>query len=89
MSGSNGNVAQFPQAGVPLVGQPFTVESIGVPMNMTLTCNCAIGDDRTVKIIGSVSAACAGCGKVYNALFNPQNGQIQMSVGLPTPKVPS
>lgn len=76
-------------AGTPIVGQPFTVKTLGVPMNMTLTCNCG-GPDTDVAIAMSVPAACPSCGKVYNALFNPQNGQIAMQVGVPAEKkVPS
>lgn len=68
--------------GMPIVGQPFTVKTLGVPMNMSLTCNCG-GADVDVVIIASVSAACPSCRKVYNAIFNPQNGQIQMQIGVP------
>jgi hypothetical protein len=74
------------QSGVAIVGQPFTIVSVGVPMNVKLTCNCG-GPDTEVLIVGSVAAACPSCRKLYNALFNPQNGQIQMSVGLPAPEL--
>jgi hypothetical protein len=83
--GSNGKPLPFQApsaAGAHIVGQPFTVVSLGVPMNMNLTCNCG-GPETAVAIVNSVPAACPGCGKVYNAIFNPQNGQIQMSVGVP------
>ena len=74
--------------GVKIVGQPFTVTGVAVPMNMTLTCNCG-GAETTVTILGSVSAPCPSCGKVYNAIFNPTNNQIQMQIGVPAEKVPS
>lgn len=82
-------------AGTPLVGQPFTVLSLGVPMNMTLTCNCPRLDDSAAErpvltILLSTPATCPACGKQYNAVFNPQNGQIAMQVGLAEPEqVPS
>jgi hypothetical protein len=78
-------------AGTPIVGQPFTVTTIGIPMNMGLTCNCGGDAEHTkVDIQMSVAATCQSCGKVYNAIFNPQNGQVQMSVGVPAvEKVPS
>jgi hypothetical protein len=97
----NGTNAPLPfqaPAGTPIVGQPFTILTVGVPMNLTLTCNCrasspAEGDAarRPVLVIAlSVPVACPHCGKTYNALFNPQNMQIQMQVGLPaTEQVPS
>ena len=78
-------------AGTPLVGQPLTVLSVGVPINMTLTCNCTTDADRAVLVINlSTPVTCPVCGKQYNALFNPQNGQIAMQVGLPAAEqVPS
>lgn len=80
------SVQQFPTpppAGGHILGQPFTVTHCGVPMNLTLTCNCGGEGDRTVNILMSAPATCPGCGKVYNALFNPTNNQIQMQVGMP------
>jgi len=92
MSGNNKAPVPFQApAGTPLVGQPFTILSVGVPMNLTLTCNCGTAADRPVLVIAlSVAVACPHCGKIYNALFNPQNMQIQMQVGLPpAEQVPS
>lgn len=78
-------------AGTPLIGQPFSILSVGVPMNLTLTCNCGAVDARPVLTVNlSAPVACPHCQKVYNAFFNPQNGQIQMLVGLPeAEQVPS
>ncbi len=82
-------------AGTPLVGQPFTLLTLGVPMNMTLTCNCvrrddAVGDRPVLTILLSAPATCPDCGKQYNAVFNPQNMQVAMQIGLPkTDEVPS
>lgn len=67
---------------VPVIGQPFTLVSVRVPMDAQLTCNCG-GADTTVTILASVAAACPGCKKVYNALFNPTNGRIEMQIGMP------
>ncbi len=94
MSGNNKAPVPFQApAGTPLVGQPFTILSVGVPMNLTLTCNCPRLDNAerpVLTIVLSAPVACAHCGKVYNALFNPQNMQIQMQVGLPpAEQVPS
>jgi hypothetical protein len=80
-----------PPSGGHIVGQPFTMTHCGVPMNLTLTCNCGGEGDRTVNIVGSVPATCPGCAKVYNALFNPSTNQIEMQIGVPSDaqKVPS
>jgi hypothetical protein len=78
-------------AGTPILGQPFTIRTVGVPINMTLTCNCRDAADRPVlTVLLSAPVACPSCGKQYSAFFNPQNGQIQMVIGLPgTAQVPS
>jgi len=78
---------QQPQNNVPIVGQPFQVTSIGIPVNATVTCNA---DGENLTIANSAPATCPGCGKVYNLVFNPTNGQLQAIVQMPeTPKVPS
>lgn len=91
--GSNGKTPlQFQApAGTPIVGQPFTVIGVGIPMNMQLKCNCTADADReTLTIMGSQPVTCVLCGKKFNALFNPTNNQIQMQVELPKPEgVPS
>jgi len=78
-------------ADTPLVGQPFTLLTVGVPMNLTLTCNCGAPEARpTLTIVLSAPVTCPQCGRTYSAFFNPQNGQIQMNVGLPqAEQVPS
>lgn len=38
-------------AGTPIVGQLFTPQTVGVPMVMTLTCNCAPVPDRATLTI--------------------------------------
>lgn len=48
MSSGNGKAPvpfQAP-AGTPIVGQPVTPLSVGIPMVMTLTCNCGAVADR-------------------------------------------
>jgi len=75
--------------GVPIVGQPFTLLTAGCPMNMTLTCNCG-GPETAVAIVSSVAAACPSCRRVYNAMFNPTTGKVEMHVQVPTKElVPS
>lgn len=84
MSSNGSKPLQFKApVGVPVIGQPFTIVSIGVPVNAVLRCNCG-GDDATVTILGSVGAACPSCRKVYSVLFNPTNGQLQVHVGVPS-----
>lgn len=70
-----------------LVGQPFTLQAIGVPLNAVLTCNCGAPEDvARVEIKMSVGAACQSCKRVYNALFNPQSGKIEFQIAMPTPE---
>ena len=74
---------------VPIVGQPFTLKVISCPVNATLTCNCG-GADVDVTIVGSVSAACPSCHKIYNFAFNPTTGKLEGMIALPAgDQVPS
>jgi hypothetical protein len=79
----------FPQpAGVPIVGQPFSIVSIYCPITATITCHCG-GPDTTVSVVLSVAASCPRCHKSYNLALNPTTGKIEMQVGVPTEQVPS
>jgi len=70
-----------------IVGQPFTLIGIGVPVNAILTCNCGAPEDvARVEIKMSVGAACQSCRRVYNALFNPQTGKIEFQMTIPKPE---
>jgi hypothetical protein len=74
---------------VPIVGQPFTLTGIAVPVNATLTCNCG-GADVAVTITMSTSMACPSCRKRYNAVFNPLQNKIEFQIAVPeAEKVPS
>ena len=73
---------------IPLVGQPFTVMEIGVPVNVVLRCNCG-GDDTVVTIRASTPGPCPSCGKILNALFNPASGQTQFRIETPKDGLPS
>jgi hypothetical protein len=70
-----------------LVGQPFTLLALGVPMNAVLTCNCgAPADAAKVEIKMSVAAECPSCKRIYNALFNPQSGKVEFQMAMPKPE---
>jgi hypothetical protein len=74
---------------VPIVGQPFTLKTIGCPVNATLSCNCG-GAMTDVTIVASVAAACPSCQKVFNIGFNPTTNKLEVLVGLPpVQQVPS
>jgi len=83
----NGQQAPIPfqaPAGTPLVGQPITMLTVGVPINLTFTCNCgAVAARPVLAILNSEPATCPHCHKVYNAFFNPQNGQVVMQIKAP------
>ena len=81
----------FPMAspGTPIIGQPFTITSVWMPVHATLTCNCG-GEHTQVSIVGSQPGQCSSCKKTYNALFNPTNGKIELQIGVPkVEQVPS
>lgn len=62
-----------------ILGQPFAVLTVWVPVTMTLTCNCG-GEDTTVTIAQSTPGACPSCQRKFNAVFNPTNQQIQVQM---------
>ncbi len=86
MGNNNGQNKPIPfpmTARTPIVGQPFTLSSVWMPVHAILTCNCG-GSDTKVSIVGSVAGQCQSCKKTYNAAFNPTNGKIEMQIGTPT-----
>jgi len=77
----------FPNAaGVPVIGQPFTVVAVKIPIDAQLTCNCG-GSDTAVTILGSVPAQCKSCGTLYNVQINPQGLPLQVTMTQPEVKV--
>lgn len=83
------SVAQFPTAqNIPVVGQPVTLLAVYIPVTATLRCNCG-GDQGALEIVSSAPQTCPSCGTVYNATFNPQNGQIQIMATKPKPEIAS
>ncbi len=85
---SHGNVAPFPSAGVPVIGQPFTLANLSIPVTCTLTCNCA-SPASELQIIASAPVMCPCCAKTYSVAFNPQNGQLAVAVMAADQKEPS
>jgi len=82
----------FPQAaGLPVVGQPFTIVSTYCPITATLRCNCGGAEaETTVSIVNSVAAPCPSCHKSYNLGLNPTDGKIAVHIGVPpAEQVPS
>lgn len=63
------------QNAVPLVGQPFTLANVSLPVNAMLTCNCLL-PGSTMQVIASAPVQCPLCKKTYVLAFNPQNGQL-------------
>lgn len=74
---------------VPLLGQPFTISNLSIPVNALLTCNCGLSENTALTIIASAPVACPGCQKTYGVTFNPTNGQLQVVVMAETEKEPS
>lgn len=75
-----------PPQGGHIIGQPFTIVGAAVPMNLKMTCNCAIGDAHEIEIKNSIAAVCPGCRKTYNAMFNPSTLKVEMHIGVPEPE---
>lgn len=71
-----------------LVGQPFTLANISMPVNCTITCNCAQPPSE-MTILNSTPAKCPACQKTYVVAFNPTNGQIMVAMAVEDQKVAS
>lgn len=74
-----------------LLGQPFTLSNLSIPVNGTLTCNCAIahgGVGTAVPIVVSAPVECPSCHRTYVVQFNPSNGQLMVAMS-EAPKEPS
>lgn len=76
-----------PQGGH-IIGQPFALSDLSVPVNVTLTCNCAVPSSVLV-IVASAPVKCPACSKTYLVTFNPQTGQLSVAMATETAKEPS
>lgn len=64
----------FPsQPNTPIVGQPFTLKNLWMPVSCVVQCNC-IMPSTDITIVNSAPATCPHCQKSYSVAFNPQNG---------------
>lgn len=75
-------------AGAHILGQPFTLSNISIPVNATLTCNCA-QPPSVLAIAAGAAVKCPVCQKTYAVVFNPQNGQIMVAMTAEESKVGS
>jgi hypothetical protein len=71
-----------------LIGQPFTLANLSMPISGTLTCNCG-GPDTALVIVASAPVTCPCCHKTFVVAFNPQNGQLTVAIGHLEEKDPS
>ncbi len=58
-----------------LLGQPFTIEQVSVPVNAILTCHCAPSSPPMAVHAGG-PVRCPVCQQVYTVAMHPQTGQI-------------
>jgi hypothetical protein len=72
-----------------VIGQPFTLTNLSMPVNATLTCNCAVPFSE-MTVVSSAPVTCPACQQTYIVVFNPQSGQIVVAKAqVEEPKVPS
>lgn len=79
---------QQPSPGGHILGQPFTLSNLSIPVNATLACNCAMPPTE-LHIVNSVPAECPVCQKTYLVTFNPQNGQLMVAMAVKDQKAAS
>jgi hypothetical protein len=77
----------FEQGGGHLLGQPFSLSNVTLPVNATFTCNC-LQPPSEMQVVASAPVRCQACQKTYVVAFNPQNGQLTIAVAVED-KVPS
>jgi hypothetical protein len=76
----NGRKAPLPfqaPADTPIVGQPFTLANLSIPLNGQLICHCS-GAGEPLLFVSSAPVRCPRCARVYTVLFNPATGQINV-----------
>ncbi len=69
----------FPQNGGHILGQPFTISNVAIPINATLTCNCT-QPPAEMQVVSSAPVTCHECQKTYLVALNPSNGQIVVGI---------
>lgn len=75
--------------GARLVGQPFSISRVSLPVTMTLHCNCS-ATPTTIEIVNSAAATCPTCQIEYTATFNPLVGKLDIQAVRPAKdEVPS
>lgn len=77
-----------PPQGGPLVGQPFRIDNLSVPVNASFTCTCD-PTNVAMPIVMSAPVHCEKCQKTYVVAINPLNGQLLVSVTIPDDQVPA
>lgn len=85
------SVKKFPAAvpsGGHIVGQPFTLSNLCMPVSASFACNCAQPPSE-MTIVNSSPVTCPSCGRTYIVAFNPQNGQLTVAMSEPQIKVES
>lgn len=82
---------QFPNGGH-ILGQPFSLANMAIPVNAILSCNCLCsggGAPTALQVIASAPVQCPNCQKVYIIALNvPPNSQLSVAMSDPS-KEPS
>jgi len=83
------SVTPFPGApptGGHIIGQPFSVSNLSIPVSALFTCNCVPGN-APVAVVNSAPVTCPACTKTYVLGLNPQTGQLMVGMTEPAAKV--
>lgn len=71
-----------------ILGQPFTLSAVNIPINGKIACNCTQPPSE-MTIVASAPVKCPVCEKTYVVAINPANGQILVAISVEEQKVPS
>jgi len=81
--------ALVPRPGVPLVGQPFSIDA----WFMTVQIKCYCGAHHSVLVVGRIgaAAACPACGRLFQlrGLTSDTSGNLQIQIAMGTVEAPA
>jgi hypothetical protein len=70
-----------------ILGQPFTVSNVSIPISAIICCNCAVPPSQ-LQIVASAPVVCPACQKTYTVALDPKNGQLTVAIAVPDQKDP-
>ncbi len=90
--GNNNGQAPTPfkqPPGVPILGQPFQIANLSIPVNCHFTCSHGHAAGEPIPVTLSQPITCPQCRRSYALALNPTNGQVMVLMSEPQIQVVS